>query len=131
MNRAYSTELIGYGKHLARKMGIEDHVKVGIYTCLGGPNYETVAEVKFLRLIGVDAVGMSTVHEVITARHCDMIVFAFSLITNVCSSDYDNSDDNLTHDNVIKNGKNRELILQQFVTGLIDEMISVLANKNL
>lgn len=53
------------------------NIHEGVYTCLGGPNYETVAELKMLQILGVDAVGMSTVHEVITARHCELTVFAF------------------------------------------------------
>lgn len=58
-------------------MNIDEQIHEGVYTCLGGPNYETVAELKMLKTLGVDAVGMSTVHEVITARHCDLTVFAF------------------------------------------------------
>ena len=54
----------------------------GVYTMVGGPNYETGAELKFLRTIGTDAVGMSTVPEVIVARHMRMRVLGLSLITN-------------------------------------------------
>ena len=65
-------------------MDLQDKVKEGVYIMLGGPNFETPAELRMLKLCGVDAVGMSTVHEVITARHCGLRVFAFSLITNTC-----------------------------------------------
>jgi purine-nucleoside phosphorylase len=54
----------------------------GVYTMVGGPNYETHAELKFLRTIGTDAVGMSTVPEVVVARHMGMRVLGVSLITN-------------------------------------------------
>lgn len=62
-------------------------IKRGTYVNVGGPAYETPAEVRFLRIIGGDAVGMSTVPEVIAAAHCGMQVLAFSLITNVCVID--------------------------------------------
>jgi len=59
----------------------------GVYTVVGGPNYETGAELKFLRAIGTDAVGMSTVPEVIVARHMGMRVLGLSLITNVATGE--------------------------------------------
>ena len=55
---------------------------------VGGPNLETVAELKMLRELGVDAVGMSTIPETIVAHHCGMKVFACSLITNTCVVEY-------------------------------------------
>lgn len=57
MNKAYNTELMEIGRQVAQEMGIGDMVHKGVYTCLGGPNFETVAELKMLRMIGVDAVG--------------------------------------------------------------------------
>lgn len=62
-------------------------IRRGTYVNVGGPAYETPAEVRFLRAIGGDAVGMSTVPEVIAAAHCGMRVLAFSLITNICVMD--------------------------------------------
>lgn len=59
----------------------------GVYVMVGGPNYETRAELKFLRLIGADAVGMSTVPEVIVARHMGMRVLGLSLITNAATGE--------------------------------------------
>jgi purine nucleoside phosphorylase len=89
MSKAYDPELIHIAQKLARELEIEHETHTGVYTCLGGPNYETVAELRMWKLLGVDAVGMSTVHEVITAVHCDMKVFAFSLITNKCETEYE------------------------------------------
>lgn len=57
MNKAYDRELLKVGREVAEEMGISDIVHKGVYTCLGGPSFETVAELKMLRMIGVDAVG--------------------------------------------------------------------------
>ncbi|KAJ8973214.1 hypothetical protein NQ317_013446 [Molorchus minor] len=78
---------------MTQTIGDEDDVHEGVYTCMGGPNYETVAELRALKVLHVDAVGMSTVHEVTTAKHCGMKCFAFSLITNICSIDYENGEE--------------------------------------
>lgn len=59
MNKAYNATLMEIGRQVAEEMGIGDIVHKGVYTCLGGPNFETVAELKMLRMVGVDAVGMS------------------------------------------------------------------------
>ncbi|XP_029037724.1 purine nucleoside phosphorylase-like isoform X1 [Osmia bicornis bicornis] len=118
MNKAYSIRLLEIGQEVAEEMGISDIVHKGVYTCLGGPNFETVAELKMLRMVGVDAVGMSTVHEVITARHCDLTVFAFSLITNQCVTDYDNHDE-ANHEEVMDVGKARQPMLQEYVSRMV------------
>lgn len=57
MNKAYDNRLLEIGQEVAEEMGIGDIVHKGVYTCLGGPNFETVAELKMLRMVGVDAVG--------------------------------------------------------------------------
>lgn len=57
MNKAYNAFLLEIGEQVADEMGIKDIVHRGVYTCLGGPNFETVAELRMLRMIGVDAVG--------------------------------------------------------------------------
>lgn len=59
MNKAYNATLMEIGRQVAEEMGISDIVHKGVYTCLGGPNFETVAELKMLRMVGVDAVGTS------------------------------------------------------------------------
>lgn len=77
MNQAYNSELIQIAKVIGKELNMEEFLQEGVYTCVGGPNYETVADVRMLKLIGADAVGMSTVHEVVTAKQMDMKVFAF------------------------------------------------------
>ncbi|XP_011251901.1 purine nucleoside phosphorylase isoform X2 [Camponotus floridanus] len=125
MNKAYNDTLIEIGSQVAEEMGISNTVHKGVYTCLGGPNFETVAELKMLRMIGVDAVGMSTVHEVITARHCDLTVFAFSLITNQCVTDYENHGE-ANHEEVMDVGKSRQPILQEFVSRIVIRLRNIL-----
>jgi len=126
MAKAYSKNLVKICKRIVDNMGFRNDVHQGVYTCLGGPNYETVAELKMLRTIGVDAVGMSTVHEVITAKHCDITAFAFSLITNKCSLDYDSSDEEACHAEVCLVGKNR----QEFCGDIIYEMVRAIHNED-
>ncbi|XP_012541707.1 purine nucleoside phosphorylase isoform X1 [Monomorium pharaonis] len=118
MSKAYDATLMEIGRQVAQEMGIGDIVHEGVYTCLGGPNFETVAELKMLRMVGVDAVGMSTVHEVITARHCDLTVFTFSLITNLCVTDYEDYGE-ANHEEVMDVGKARQPILQAFVSRIV------------
>lgn len=81
MTCAYDSELVAKAEKAALEVGVA--VRKGVYLANSGPSYETPAEIRFYRLIGADAVGMSTVHEVITARHCGMRVFAASVITNI------------------------------------------------
>lgn len=68
---------------------------------------------------------MSTVHEVITARHCDLIVFAFSLITNQCSTDYENHEE-ANHEEVMDVGKARQSLLQDYVSRIVLRLRDIL-----
>jgi inosine/guanosine/xanthosine phosphorylase family protein len=81
MADAYSERLRAMARGLAAGQGMD--LAEGVYAAVPGPNYETAAEIRYLRTIGADAVGMSTVTEVIAARHAGMEVAAFSLIANV------------------------------------------------
>jgi purine-nucleoside phosphorylase len=81
MADAYSPRLRGFARELAREQGTD--LAEGVYAAVPGPNYETAAEIRYLRAIGADAVGMSTVPEVIAARHAGMEIAGFSLIANV------------------------------------------------
>lgn len=80
MTRAYDRELIRQMETIAAQRGIP--LKKGVYVGLTGPSYETPAEYAFYGKVGGDAIGMSTVPEVIVARHCGIRVFGMSVITN-------------------------------------------------
>ncbi len=88
MNQAYDKDLRAIAHAVAdewKSLGVVLHE--GIYTMVSGPSYETPAELRFLRTIGTDAVGMSTVPEVIVARHMGMRVLGISLITNIATGE--------------------------------------------
>jgi purine-nucleoside phosphorylase len=80
MTELYSKRLRGVADESARAVGVS--VAHGVYVALHGPSYETPAEIRFLRTIGADAVGMSTVPEALAARHMGMEVLGISCITN-------------------------------------------------
>jgi purine-nucleoside phosphorylase len=81
MSEAYSRRLIDLALEIAHEKGLKLHT--GVYCGVEGPNLETPAEYKYLRIIGGDAVGMSTVPEVLVARHSGMEVFGISAITDL------------------------------------------------
>lgn len=85
MTCAYDKGLIAKALDIAEKMGIK--LQQGVYFGTTGPTYETPAEVRFFASVGADALGMSTVPEVIVARHCGIIVFGMSCITNISNTD--------------------------------------------
>ncbi|XP_026471020.1 purine nucleoside phosphorylase-like [Ctenocephalides felis] len=124
MSRAYCRNMINIAKKIAAEMKLGKRVHEGVYTCLGGPNFETVAELCMLKAVGVDAVGMSTVHEVLVARHSDMTVFAFSLITNKCSTSYA-TEEEANHEEVMDVGKTSAPILCDFATRIVKQISKI------
>ena len=84
MTDAYSPRIIKIADECAQQLGIK--LQHGVYAGLQGPSFETPAEYNWIRVIGGDAVGMSTVPEIIVARHMDMECFGMSVITNSTAS---------------------------------------------
>ncbi|MEC7500870.1 MAG: purine-nucleoside phosphorylase [Planctomycetota bacterium] len=85
MSEPYSLEMVDTALSIARKNDFVAHK--GVLVSVTGPNLETRAEYRFLRLIGADVVGMSVVPEVITAVHCGLRVVGFSVVTDMCLPD--------------------------------------------
>jgi len=83
MSEAYSSRYRAIAHHAARELGIP--LAEGVYAALLGPSYETPAEIRYLRAIGADVVGMSTVPEVIAANHMGMRVLGISCVTNMAA----------------------------------------------
>ncbi len=81
MSEAYDKKLLSLAKRIARHHNI--HYQTGVYAGVSGPTYETPSEYKYIRTLGADAVGMSTVPEVIVARHMNLPVFAVSVISDL------------------------------------------------
>ena len=117
MTCAYDPELRRMALEAASEMGLT--IRQGVYFATTGPSYETPAEVRFFRTVGADAIGMSTVPEVIVARHCGLKVFGMSVITN--ESNTDNVGTNLNDgDDVVKEAD----IAAVKMTGLFTRIIS-------
>lgn len=115
MSRAYDRELINIALESANALGID--IKTGVYSYCKGPSFETPAEIRALRTLGADAVGMSTVPEVIAARHMGIRVLGISCITNMAAGILDQP---LNHEEVLETGK---LVENKFVR-LVSHIVS-------
>jgi purine-nucleoside phosphorylase len=100
MTDAYDPDLRAAARESADRTGVA--LREGVYLMLAGPSYETRAEMRMLRALGGDAVGMSTAHETIVARHAGARVLGFSLITNKATEDVT---EGATHEEVIEVGR--------------------------
>lgn len=116
MKEAYDHKLIEKVNAIARREGIE--LKAGVYAGVTGPTFETPAEYKYLHIIGADAVGMSTVPEVITARHMDIPVFAVSIITDLGVV---GKISEVSHQMVLEAAGKAEPKMTKIITGLLRE----------
>jgi purine-nucleoside phosphorylase len=102
MTHAYDPALLGLARQAAGELNLR--LQEGVYICLAGPSFETPAENRFLQLIGADAVGMSTAHEVVVANHAGMRVLGISTITNISILETSSAAET-THEEVLETGK--------------------------
>lgn len=117
MHEAYDHELIALADGIAEEEGIR--LVHGVYFGVQGPSYETPAEYKAYHALGGDAVGMSTVPEVIVARHCGIRVFGMSVITNMGISD---SPVEATHEEVQEAANNAQPLMTKIMREMIGAM---------
>lgn len=114
MSEPYSRKMIAKAKELAATLKIE--VLDGVYLGLQGPTFETLAEYRMVKTVGGDCVGMSTVPEVIVARHMNMECFGISVITDMGD---EHSIDTITHDEVLEAAQAAEPHVRNLIQNLI------------
>jgi purine-nucleoside phosphorylase len=117
MSQSYDLELMGYARNAAKNAKIK--LREGVYICLAGPSFETPADLRFLRTIGADAVGMSTVPEVIVARHGGMRVLGLSGVSNKANLDGKSI---TTHEEVLKSGEVIVPKLKTILSGVLGSL---------
>jgi len=116
---AYDITLRKLAKSIAAQQNIRLHE--GIYVMSGGPQYESPAEVCLFKVVGADALGMSTCHEVTVARQCQIRVMGFSLITNIANNDADSAVE-VSHLEVLEAAKMASARACAFVEGVIEKI---------
>lgn len=117
MSQAYDTSLRKLAHKAAEALGIR--LQEGVYAGVVGPSYETPAEIRMLRTMGGDAVGMSTVPEVIVARHMDMRVLGISCVTNMAAGILDQP---LNHEEVMETAERVRDTFISLVTGVVAKL---------
>jgi purine-nucleoside phosphorylase len=114
MSEPYSVEMIAKAKEIAQELNIEVHD--GVYLGLQGPTFETLSEYRMVKILGADCVGMSTVPEVIVARHMELETFGVSIITDMGDEE---SILSVSHEEVLEAAKNAEPNLRNLIKNLI------------
>ena len=117
MSQAYDRDLCNLARDVSKIEGI--NLREGIYAGLSGPSFEGPADLRFLRLAGADSVGMSTVHEVIVARHGGMRVLGFSGISNKANLDGSTV---TTHEEVIAAGTVITPKIEKLIRGILQKL---------
>jgi len=124
MAKAYDPDLRKIALSVAERY-LELILRQGVYTMVAGPSYETGAELRFLRAIGTDAVGMSTVPEVVVARHMGMRVLGISLITNTATGD---ESEEVNHKEVLSAGEAARAGLAALTRGIVRDIPMTLSS---
>jgi purine-nucleoside phosphorylase len=119
VNRTYTLRLRQVAERVAAAQGLR--LQKGVYAVLSGPNFESPAEIRMLRMLGVDAVGMSTVPEALVAHHAGIDVLALSTITNVAVANMDAGAEP-SHEEVIDAGKLIVSKLTALLLGVVAEL---------
>jgi purine-nucleoside phosphorylase len=114
MSEPYSVKMIAKAKEIAQELSIEVHD--GVYLGLQGPTFETLSEYRMVKILGADCVGMSTVPEVIVARHMELETFGVSIITDMGDED---SILTVSHNEVLEAAKKAEPNLRNLIKELI------------
>jgi purine-nucleoside phosphorylase len=114
MTNAYDPSYREMTLAAGHRLGLE--ITTGVYAAMSGPSYETPAEIRYLRTIGADVVGMSTVAEVITARHQAMRVLAISCVTNMAAGI---QKEPITHEEVLETGRRVRADFSALLTAVI------------
>lgn len=118
MTTVYDKELIEIAKEIS--YGVDIPMHEGVYAFMGGPQYETPAEVRMLSVLGADVVGMSTVPEVIMAAKCGMRVLALSFVTNYAAGIEENKP--LSHEEVMEVGNGLKDKLAWLLKGILERL---------
>jgi len=119
MTSVYCTRLQALAHQEAHQLGIP--LAAGVYACLPGPSYETPSEIRMLRKLGADVVGMSMVPEAIVARHAGMDVLGFSLVTNAAAGITNTP---VSHEEVLAAGKDATPIMGELIDRVIRRLNS-------
>jgi purine-nucleoside phosphorylase len=119
MSTAYTPRLRALAVQQADALGF--NLTEGVYLAVLGPSFETPAEIRAFRALGADLVGMSTVHEVIVARHMGLDVLGLSLVTNMAAGVIDQA---IEHEDVLEIGRNAEAQFTSLLTALIPQIAS-------
>jgi purine-nucleoside phosphorylase len=122
MTQAYARDFRAIAKEEAAKLNIA--LQEGVYAALLGPSYETPAEIEYLRRIGADLVGMSTVAEVIVARHIEMKVLAISCVTNMAAGILDQP---LSHAEVMETGERVKSTFESLLRAVLPRIAQTVA----
>lgn len=116
MSEPYSRKMIAKARTIAQDLGIE--VQDGVYLGLQGPTFETMSEYRMVKILGCDCVGMSTVPEVIVARHMELETFGISVITDMGNED---SIEGITHEEVLEAARKAEPHVRRLIGELIQQ----------